>query len=329
MLRRAEGCPGQQWYTPLIRAHRLADWWGLESLWLKNESLGLSGSFKDRGAVVAVREAISKGYKKILTASSGNAGAATAARAAMYGVHAIVLVDPQAPTEKLRQIKAYGAEIKMIEGLFNQPSEQFVRTLKSIAVEEDAYLAFYWEPVNSAIIQGFEVIAEEIVCQLRIAPEVVLIPTGGGDHFVAQGRAYLRLWRQGVIDHVPQLIAVQPEGACPLVDAVKAGLHYIPYRANPTSIASGLRVAFSGQHALSLIKDSEGTGMHKHMAVTVTEDQIRETLRLLATLEGLWIEPSGVAALAAIPDLLEMGAFGPDALIVAPLTGAGWKDHPQ
>lgn len=314
--------------TPLIHSEKLGVHWGLDNLWFKNETTGLSGSFKDRGAVVAVREAFQQGYTTIVTASSGNAGAAIAAHAARAGLNAIILVDPTVASGKLRQIHAYGAEVRMIEGLFDQPSEQFIVLLKQIAKTEQAYLAFFWEPVNPVILEGFELIAEEIVQQLGQSPDVVLIPTGGGDHLVAQGRAYLLLWRHGWTHHVPQLVAVQPENACPLVDAVAHHLNDVPFRPNPQTIASGLRVAFSGRHALELIQQSEGTTPHYHMAVTASEDAIAETTKRLAETEGLWIEPSGVAALAAIPDLLSQQLIDPKACIVAPLTGAGWKDAP-
>lgn len=312
--------------TPLVHSKRLGSQWGLDNLWLKNETASLSGSFKDRGALVAIRDAQHQGYKTIVTASSGNAGAAIAAHAARAGLHAVILVDPQVPLGKLRQIQAYGAEVRVIEGLFDQPSERFIQRLRALAKSERAYLAFFWEPVNPTILHGFELIAEEIVHQLGRAPDVVLIPTGGGDHLVAQGRAYLRLWHQGRISHVPQLIAVQPANSCPLVDAVVQGLNFVPYRANPQTMASGLRVAFSGDHALAMIQRSEGTKHRRHMAVTVSEKAIAEARDLLARQEGLWIEASGVAALAAIPDLLSGHLLDAHACIVSPLTGAGWKD---
>lgn len=278
--------------TPLERVPQLAQEWGLENLWVKNETLNLSGSFKDRGAIVAVREARHAGFKAIVTASSGNAGAAVAAHAARAGLQCTVVVGPHAPLQKLRQIRSYGAEIRTVEGLFDQPADSFIDQLWHIAKELDAYLAFFWEPVNPAIIQGFEVIAEEIVRQLGRAPDVVLIPTGGGDHLVAHARAYLRLWRTGVIDFVPQLIAVQPEGACPLIDALHHDWPEVRYRPNPETIASGLRVAFSGDHALHLMRHPEGT-RRPHVALTVSDDDIRRTQSLLGSREGLWIEPSG------------------------------------
>ena len=103
--------------------------------------------------MVAVREAIHGGFRRVLTASSGNAGAALAAYAARAGVEAAVVVDPVAPPEKLRQIRD-GADIHTVEGLFNQPSETFIEQLTQMARERDAYLAFFWEPVNRAIIQA-------------------------------------------------------------------------------------------------------------------------------------------------------------------------------
>lgn len=311
--------------TPLERVPRLGDEWGLKNLWVKNETLNLSGSFKDRGAIVAVREAIHAGFKGIMTASSGNAGAAVAAHAARAGLHCTVVADPKAPPEKIRQIRSYGAEIRMVPNLFDQPADAFVEQLQRIAQELDAYLAFFWEPVNPAIIQGFEVIAEEIVDQLGRAPDVVLIPTGGGDHLVAHARAYLRMWRVGQIDYVPQLVAVQPEEACPLVDALQNEWPEVRYRPEPRTIASGLRVAFTGAHALHLMRHPEGTRT-PHFARTVSDTEIRTAQALLATREGLWIEPSGAAGIAALPGLVASGDVDAAQVVVAVLTGAGWKD---
>lgn len=311
--------------TPLERSRSLGPKWGLEHLWLKNESVNLSGSFKDRGAVVAIREALGQGYERIMTASSGNAGAAVAAHAARAGLDAVVLVDPSAPAAKLRQIRAYGAEIQTIPGLFDRPAGSFVQLLHDEARRQHAYLAFFWEPVNSAIIQGFEVIAEETVAQLGQAPDVVVVPTGGGDHLVAEARAYLRLWRQGKTRRVPRLIAVQASGACPLVEALDGGMNAVPFRPGPSTMASGLRVAFSGDHALDVIRRSEGC-LEPHTAVTVSDEDIRHAQTLLGTMEGLWIEPSGTAGVAALPRLLAEGLIQPSSTVVAPLTGGGWKD---
>ncbi|NMP24981.1 pyridoxal-phosphate dependent enzyme [Sulfobacillus harzensis] len=311
--------------TPLQHAERLRIHFGLTHLWVKNETVSLSGSFKDRGAVVAIREALSGGFRRVVTASSGNAGAAIAAHAARAGLGATVLVDPAAPPAKLRQIRAYGADIMVVDGLFNQPSDTFIEQISRIARDMDAYLAFFWEPVNQAIIQGFEVIAEEIVSQLGQAPDVVIIPTGGGDHLVAHARAYIRLWRRGVTAFVPQLVAVQPEGASPLVDAVRNDSPKVEYRPNPTTVASGLRVAFSGNHALQVLRDATGTRA-KHLATTVSDADIQMAQTLLGTFEGLWMEPSGAAGVGALPSLVAGGEIATDATIVAVLTGAGWKD---
>ena len=262
--------------TPLEHVERLGKRVGVDNLWVKNETVNLSGSFKDRGAAVAIREALSGGFKRVVTASSGNAGASIAAHAARAGLAATVLVDPAAPPAKLRQIRAYGADVMMVDGLFNQPSDIFIDQISRIARDMDAYLAFFWEPVNQGIIQGFEVIAEEIISQLGQAPDVVVIPTGGGDHLVAHARAYTRLWRRGVTALVPQLVAVQPEGASPLVDAFRNHSPNVGFRPNPTTVASGLRVAFSGDHALRVLRDTTGTRA-KHLAATVSDEDIKST----------------------------------------------------
>lgn len=285
--------------TPLIKAERLGRRLGLSQLYLKNETVGATGSFKDRGAPVAMRLARAGGYARVMTASSGNAGAAVAAHALTAGLEAIVLVDPHVPESKLAQIRAYGATVRFEAGLYDQPREQFITHLRAIAEQNDAYLAFFWEPVNADILEGMEVIAEEIIAQLGKAPDAVFIPTGGGDHLVAQARLYRRMWRQGRIGHVPQLVAVQPEGAMPLVEAFEQGWESVPYRGNPRTMASGLRVAFSGDHALKSLREGEGTVEgHPHKAIAVSERALADAVGQLLRDESLWIEPSGSAGLA-------------------------------
>lgn len=241
------------------------------------------------------------------------------------GLKAVVLVDPEAPSGKLRQIRAYGAEIEFVTGLFDQPTESFIRLLHERAVQQEAYLAFFWEPVNPAIIQGFEVIAEEMVAQLGRAPEVVVVPTGGGDHLVGQARAFLRMWRQGKTKRVPRMVAVQAMGACPLVEALEGGMSAVPFHPSPATVASGLRVAFSGNHALEVIRQSEGC-RESHRAIAVSDEEIRQAQARLGTAEGLWIEPSGAAGVAALPRLMADGLIQPDSTVVVALTGGGWKE---
>lgn len=313
--------------TPLVHARRLGQRLGVSQLYLKNETVGVSGSFKDRGAVVAVRIAQAHGYRRLVTASSGNAGAAVAAHAAMAGLEAVVLVDPKVPETKLWQIRAFGATVQFHEGLYDKPREQFIAEIRRVAAKLDAYLAFFWEPVNPDILEGLEVIAEEILEQLGRAPDWVVIPTAGGDHLVAHARVYQRFWRQGRIAFVPRLVAVQPEGARPLVEAFREQMEQVPFRPHPVTMASGLRVAFSGDHALCTLKD--GTGIRPgqtHRAETVSEAELEQAVSWLLHDEGLWIEPSGAAGMAVIPRGLDEGWMHQDDTVVVPLTGAGWKD---
>ena len=308
--------------TPLLRSHHIAGRLGISALYLKNETVSPTGSFKDRGATVAITRALSSGAQGILTASTGNAAASLAGYSAAQGLSCLVLFSAGSPVSKLRQAMAYGARCLQVQGLFDGEPEPFIDLLIALSERLGLELAFFWGPVSPCPLEGMKTIAYEVVEGLgNQVPDVVVCPVGGGDGLVGQWRGYNELLRAGVIDRLPRMIGVQPSGAAPLVASYERGLDYVAPIAEANTVASGLRVTFSGDHALRAIRESGGT------AVAVDDERNLGFQRHLARTEGVWVEPSGSISVAALPPLLETELIRPRERIVCVLTGAGYKDR--
>ena len=308
--------------TPLLQAHNVGSDLGLPQLYLKNETVNPTGSFKDRGAAVALTRAVALGARGILTASTGNAAAALAAYSATQRMPCLVLASSASPLSKLRQALAYGAKCLPVEGLFDGEPEAFIALLTELSARLRLELAFFWAPVSPYPLEAMKTIAYETVAQLQgQVPDVVVCPVGGGDGLVGQWRGYLELQQAGVIDCLPRMIGVQSDGAAPLVLSYERGLDRVMHVPEAHTVASGLQVTFSGDHALHAVRASGGS------AVSVPDEDILAFQRRLARQEGLWAEPSGAIGVAALPSLLRDGLVDPAERIVCVVTGAGFKDH--
>ena len=308
--------------TPLLRSNTLAERVGLSNLFFKNEAVNPTGSFKDRGAVIAVARALEDRAPGLLTASTGNAAAALAAYCAFQRLRCLVLFSWGSPLSKLRQALAYGAHCIQVKGLFDGEPGTFIQLLIGLSKRLGLDLAFFWAPINPYLLEGMKTIAYEIVAQMggRV-PDAVICPVGGGDGLAGQWRGYQDLQRAGVIHRLPRMIGVQPSGAAPLVASFQQGVDRVLPIKEAHTVASGLRVTFSGDHALRAIQSSGGT------AIAVEDSQILKFQRLMPRLEGIWVEPSGVVGVAALPTLIEAGLIRPEERVVCIMTGAGFKDQ--
>jgi len=308
--------------TPLLRPGNLAQVLGLPNLFLKNEAVNPTGSFKDRGAVVAIARALADGARGLLTASTGNAAAALAAYCASRRLPCLILFSQGSPLSKLGQALAYGAQCIQVKGLFDAEPQAFIHLLMDLSERLGLGLAFFWAPVNPYLLEGMKTISYEVGAQMQgETPDVVICPVGGGDGLAGQWRGYQELQRAGVIHRLPRMIGVQPSGAAPLVASFQQGMDRVLPIGEARTIASGLRVTFSGDHALRAIRASGGT------AVAVEDSQTLRYQGLLARLEGAWAEPSGAISVAALPSLMETGLIHPQERVACILTGAGFKDR--
>jgi threonine synthase len=306
--------------TPLIKASRLSTALNTKVL-LKDESRNPTGSFKDRAISVAVTWAIQQGATRLLSASSGNAAAAVAAYSAKAGLDCFLLFDSKSTPTKRLQPLVYGAKGVCVKNLFRGKPQDLIDLLYVLSQRLNAYNVFCWALINPYTLEGNKTIAYEICEALGWnPPDVVIVPVGGGDNLAAEWKGFKEMLELGLINKLPKMVGVQSSKADPLVRAWRSGSETITPIEEPSSIASGINVPYTGDHALKAIRDSKG------VAVSVDDADILLAEKEIARLEGIWVEPSSAAAVAAIPKLVDSGVLTKDETVVCVLTGSGLKD---
>jgi threonine synthase len=310
--------------TPLIKAVRLGEEMGLSNLLLKIETVCPSGSFKDRPICVGVSRAREDGAETVVAASSGNAAAAMSTYAAKGGLRAVVFVPEDAPAGKLIHLRTLGARVfrvrKVEEGV--DPTTTLLRA----ACDELGWTPTpSFGPFNCFQFEGTKSLGYEIAEQMAWnVPDWILFPTGSGGLMAGTMKGLWEFQQMGLIDQLPRPVVVQPEGCAPIVRAFKEGqdpLSIQPWDSNET-VAGGLADPFpwDGDAALKYLSLAKGE------AVAVPDAQIEKHLVLLGGVEGVFAEPSGVAALAGLETLLEQGVIDQSDTVVVPITGSGFKD---
>lgn len=304
--------------TPLLNVPRLRSELGMSHLWLKDDSRNPSGSTKDRASLLVAAKAAEYGCPVIATASTGNAATALAAICAASGQRAVMLVPAGAPPAKLIQMLAYGAEVVPVDGSYDDAFELCM----------EACAEFGWYNRNTALnpftLEGKKTLALEIAHQLAPEiPDAVIIPTGDGVILggIAKGLADLVAW--GLMDRVPRLIAVQPQGALSLVSALADGLDDVIPMHGAASVADSLVVEAprNARQALRRIRQSGGGG------IAVSDDAIIGAITRLARLTGVFAEPAAAASLAGLEAALAAGLVKKSEKVVLLITGTGLKDR--
>ncbi len=301
--------------TPLLRARRLGDRLGLSGLWVKDEALNPTGSFKARGLAAAVTRAVLAGAGRFVLPTAGNAGVAAAAYGARAGARVRVYAPRSTPEPLLAQMQAYGAEVTVVDGHIGDCG----RLARAHAEETLAFdLSTLREPYR---IEGKKTLGLEIAEQLgwRL-PGAIVYPTGGGTGLIGMWKAFAELissgWVQGPM---PRLFSVQASGCAPVVQAFAAGSERCEAWPDPHTIAAGLRVPspLGGALMLRALRDSRGG------AVAVSDEELLSAADQLAALEGVDACPEGGAAVAAALRLVEQGRIAADEEVVVFNTGAG------
>ena len=303
--------------TPLLHVPALAAKLGIAAFAVKAEHMNPTGSFKDRIASVAMSIVLERGLGGCLGTSSGNGGAAIAAYAARSGRRSFLFTLADTPTEKLRQIRALGAEVYRLEGMDSARGLKDIIEIIPELARSCGYLPFITAfRLMPEAMEGAKTISFELAESIPSAT-AVYVPVGGGGLLTAIHRGYAEV-AACLPNGVPRLVGVQPSGCATLDRALK---NKPPVVDRVATTISGLQVAFllDPDGATAAVRDSGGH------AVTVEDPEIWEAQRLLAR-EGVLVEPAGATALAGVLADARAGRLGLDDQIVAVLSGAGWKD---
>jgi threonine synthase len=294
--------------TPLVKSRRLGEEFGIGALYFKLEGCNPTGSFKDRGMVVAVAKAMEAGYTTILCASTGNTSASAAAYGAAAGLETVVLVpDGQIAEGKLSQAVAYGARVVKIDGNFDAALD-IARDLA------DRYNIALVNSVNPHRIEGQKTGAYEIVDTLGDAPDLLFIPVGNAGNITAYWKGFQECYASERATKRPQMQGLQAAGAAPIV----AG-HPI---ANPETVASAIRIGNPASWSSALTARDESGGS----IGTVSDEEILEAYKLIARKEGIFCEPASAASLAGLIKAARSGVDMRNSTAVCIITGHGLKD---
>jgi len=303
--------------TPLIRTARLGALLGATDLWVKDEGVNPTGSFKARGLSCAISMCVELGARKVAIPSAGNAAGAMAAYAAAAGIEAHIFMPRDVPQSNFIECKAAGAHVTLVDGLISDCAKIVAQRKQSEGWFEVSTLK---EPyrIEGKKTMGYEV-AEQFRWQL---PDVIFYPCGGGVGLIGMWKAFEEMEALGWIGSKrPKMIAVQAEGCAPIVRAFESGAEVSTFFENAHTVASGLRVpkALGDFLVLEAVRSSGGT------CVSVSDEDMLEAGADLATQEGIFPAPEGGACVAALKQLLTTGFLEPSERIVIYNTGTGLK----
>lgn len=303
--------------TPILPLKKAGKKIGIPNLFIKDEGIIPTGTFKARGAAVGISKAKELGIKTIAMPTNGNAGAAWALYSARAGIHAVIVMPEDAPKITRNECAAAGADLYLVKGLISDCGKIVARSLKKHGWFDASTLK---EPyrIEGKKTMGYE-IAEQFEWKL---PDVILYPTGGGVGIIGIYKAFLELKELGWIKgKLPRLVAVQAEGCAPIVKAFQEGKSESEFFQNSKTAAFGINVpkALGDFLVLKALYETDGT------AVAVPDDEILDAVLSLAESEGTFVCPEGAALYAAAAKLKKSGFIKEEDQVVLLSTGAGIK----
>jgi threonine synthase len=305
-------------FTPLVRADRLAAELGLAELWIKNDTLNPTGSFKDRVVSVALTKAQELGFKVAACASTGNLANSVAAHAAHAGMESVVFIPSDLEAGKVVTTAVFGGRLVAVDGNYDDVN----RLCAELAAEHPTW-AFVNVNVRTYYAEGSKTLAYETAEQLGWrAPDHVIVPVASGSQLTKVAKGFKELWQVGLLDEEPhvRISGAQATGCSPVATAFAAGRDVVK-PVKPDTIAKSLAIGnpADGPYALDAVRSSGG-GFG-----SVTDDQVVEGIRLLARTEGIFAETAGGVTIASLVQLVDSGVVRPDERVVALVTGNGLK----
>jgi threonine synthase len=303
--------------TPLLPSPRLAASLGIERVWLKDEGLNPTASFKARGLALAVARAWELGVRELALPTAGNAGSAAAAYGAAAGLPVHIVAPDDTPHPFVEEMRQLGADLELIPGLITDAGARIAEGVKAHGWFD---LSTLKEPYR---VEGKKTMGYELFEQLggRL-PDVIIYPTGGGTGLVGMWKAFEEMQELGWIgEERPRMISVQADGCAPVVRAWENGASEAEPWQGAQTYASGLRVprAVGDFLMLAAIRESRGA------AVAVSDPAMAAAVSLVGRSTGVFAAPEGGAVAAAVPLLLERGWLDPAEEVVLFITGSGLK----
>ena len=309
-------CLGEGW-TPLVHAVQLGKAIGFEELYIKDESLNPTGSFKSRGLGVAVSRAHELGVKVISIPSAGNAAGALSAYAALAGMEAHVFMPQDVPPLFVTECRVLGAKVTLVDGLITDCGRVAAEGVRSFNRFDISTLK---EPYR---LEGKKTMGYELAEQMGwTLPDVIIYPTGGGTGLIGMWKAFDEMEKLGWIgSHRPRMVTVQSKGCAPIVRAFQEGAEFAAPWQDAHTIADGLRVpaAVADFLILRALRESDGT------AIAVSDQEMLEAAKLVGRTQGIFVCPEGAATLVAFQDLRQQGWIKEDERVVLFNTGSGLK----
>lgn len=294
--------------TPLVKSRYICDALKCEDLYFKLEGCNPTGSFKDRGMVMAVAKAIEMGSTTIMCASTGNTSASAAAYGAHCGLNTIVLVPRgNVATGKMAQAVAFNAKILVVNGTFDQALDM-VRSLTN------KYPVTLVNSVNPFRLEGQKTAAFEVVDDLGDAPDYLFIPVGNAGNITAYWKGFCEYDNMDMSTTRPKMIGFQAEGSAPIVLGKPIS--------EPQTLASAIRIGNPASWTQALIARDESDGLID----SVSDEEILDAYKLLASKEGIFGEPASAASVAGLMKLHRQGMNFKGRRVVCVITGTGLKD---
>jgi len=307
-------------WTPLYDMKNLASEMGVKKLYIKDDSRNPSASFKDRASAIALVRAREMGVKIVTGASTGNAGSSMACLSASVGMPAVIFVPEKAPKAKIAQLVLFGARVVMVKGTYDQAFDLCMEVTKEYGWynRNTGFNPFTREGKKTSTLEICEQLAWE-------APDMILVSVGDGNIISGLWKGLKDLYNLGFIEKLPRMVAVQSNLSDSVVRSVeksrgKEKIEIVPVSA--TTIADSISVDLprDGVAAVKAVLESNG------LTVTVTDEEILDTIKFMAAKTGIFGEPAGVTSIAGLRKLAKNGELKPEDKVVSVMTGSGLKD---
>jgi len=305
-------------WTPVFNMDRLAGKLGLKQLWLKDESRNPTASFKDRASAIVVARAKEIKAEVVVTASTGNAGAALAGMAAAVGQEAVIFAPKSAPPAKVAQLLVFGAKVMLVDGTYDDAFDLTVKASQEFGwyCRNTGYNPFTAEGKKTAAFEIWEYMQEAI----GTAPYTIFVSVGDGNIISGIHKGFKDLMELGWIESMPRIIGVQADGSAAIANAFRAGTEEIvPVSATTLADSISVDLPRDGVRAVRAARDTGGT------YITVSDEEILSAIAELGRV-GVFAEPAGATSYAGLVKAAGEGVVGGDEHILVLNTGSGLKD---